>query len=838
MKPESEVKDFDFHKAPHKDGLLKKMWFFLWDISKPLSGGILFGMVATGIFATSLVLAYNYAYRTIAPDVNKLISNPPAESTKLYDASGQLIYEIYDKERRTVIPLAKVNQFLVHATIAIEDKDFYSHVGISLPSLFRSAITNYYQGENAYGGSTITQQLIKNAVLNPKKSFFRKFAEIIWALEIEKRLSKDQILTLYLNQISYGRGSAGSEAAAQSYFNKSAGDLTLLESAYLAALPQAPSLLDPNGPNRELLEIRKNYILTVMRQQEYITEDQYREALATTVEFRPQYTVFKYPYFSLWIKQNLIKQYGEEKVYSGGLKVHTTLDPHLQDIAERTVREGIQKNIKAYKGNNAALVAIDPKTGYVKAMVGGKSYYDEPAPKGCIPGKNCAFEPNVNTALAMRQPGSSFKPYVYVTAFGDEFRYSPASIISDTSKNFSAEGAPVYRPHNYNGIQYGRVSVRKALAGSLNIAAVNMAYQIGTEPIIGTTRKLGITAPLQNCGLALALGSCEITLLEHVGAFSVLANGGRKNPVTGISRIIDNTDKDLIVFNPVNQDALNPQAVYELTSIMTDNNARTFIFGSNTPLILKDRPVAAKTGTTQNWKDGWTLGFTPSLVAGVWVGNNDGSLLAPGADGVLVAAPIWNSFMSEALKDTPPEEFSEPRGITHVAINPATGQLVGGKVKRPVMEVFADYAVPSNNSKPIAFPTVPERPKEPEIRPLVAGVSTGAVGDQTVILTPAAGSTIYKYPVIVQVYTGTSTLDTVVEISVDGKLFATKTEAPFEFSLPEKYQNGFHTITAKATHFGLLSSSDSIKVKTFFNPPPVEPRGIIPPLEEPIKAGN
>nr|MBP9686936.1 hypothetical protein [Candidatus Doudnabacteria bacterium] len=480
------------------------------------------------------------------------------------------------------------------------------------------------------------------------------------------------------------------------------------------------------------------------------------------------------------------------------------------------------KNSKTYRSFNAALVAIDPRTGDILAMVGGKDFHGSPSPASCTPGRNCEFDPQTNVATALRQVGSSFKPYVYLTAFGEDFKYTPATIISDRSRNFSAPGAPAYIPQNYTGQQFGNVPIRKALAGSLNIAAVNTLSQIGPEAVIDTLRSLGVTAPLANCGLALALGSCEMNLLEHTSGFATIANMGKYNSPTGITRITTGDGKILMQNTPENKQVVNAQAAYELIDIMTDNDARAYIFGKKNPLTLPDRKVAAKTGTTQNWKDGWTVGFTPSLAVGVWTGNNNGTLPKAGSDAIITAAPLWHSFMETALTGTPVETFAEPDGITRLTVNSGTGKVITSKNVKGKLEVFASYAIPYESFQlPVkkAKPT-PAAPTKPNYSDLLASGE-----ESTVILEPWKGDTVEATPFDVKIYTGTSTTDTVVELSLDGRTIAKKTEAPFLFTISEMLSNGTHSLTAKATHFGLLESSQTIQFQTLFNPPPINPRG-------------
>lgn len=786
-----------------------------------LCTGLIGGICVVAALAGIVFGAYSLIHHLVAPDVQAYIDAAPKESSKLYASDGTLLYELYKDEKRTDVPLSEMSPHFVHAILAAEDRDFYTHPGVSATSIVRAALLDVASPDQLSGGSTITQQLVKNSILTREKSFYRKVAEAIWAMELERHLGKDEILARYINSTSFGRNSAGIEAASLSYFGKHAKDLDAAESAYLASMPKAPSLLSPGGPNRESLDARQQYILSVMRDHGDLSAEEYVQAKTETVAFADLKNTIVAPYFTLWLKNQLLQQFGEDAVYTGGLKVYTTLDTTLQTLAERTVQEYAAKNKKSNRAYNASLVAINPKTGGVLALVGGKDYYGTAEPAGCIPGKNCLFEPNTNVATSLRQVGSSFKPYVYVTAFGPDYKFTPATIIADSSKNFSAPGAAAYIPHNYTGQQFGKVPIRKALAGSLNIAAVNTLSQIGIQPVIDTLRAVGITAPLQNCGLALALGACEISLLEHTDGFATIANMGKHNAVTGIDHVLGPNNKTVFQNSPENTQAINAQAAYELIDIMTDNDARSYIFGKKNPLTLPDRKVAAKTGTTQNWKDGFTVGFTPSLAVGVWTGNNDGTLMRSGADGVVTAAPLWHAFMEGALAGTPAEDFPEPDGITRLAVNPATGKVVKGKAKGK-LEVFASYAIPYNDfqlpakAKKKVDPTT----KKPNYADLIADNE-----EETVILEPWENDTVYKTPFDVKVFTGTSSLETSVELSLDGKVIAISNSAPFLFTIDDKLTNGPHTLTAKATHFGLLESVDTTTFKTFFNPPPVSPRG-------------
>lgn len=644
-----------------------------------------FRIGAAGILLLAIMFIY---YSRQLPDPNRLLGRNVPESTKIYAKDESLIYEVHGEIKRTLVNLDQISPDLKNATIAAEDKNFYKHSGISITGLIRSVIVDIIYREKRQGGSTITQQFVKNAILTRDKSFIRKGKEIIISIELEARFSKDEIFKLYLNEIPYGRNSYGIEAAATTYFNKHANELTLAESAYLAALPQAPSYYNPSGPNFDDLQARQKRILNTMEELKYITPEQKEAAANEEVKFETIKTAIVAPHFVQYVENYLAEKYGETTLQEGGLKVYTTLDPKMQEIAERAVSEGAKKNI-GLNGHNAALVAMDPKTGQILAMVGSKDYFGESEPAGCAPGKTCLFEPNVNVATTWQQPGSSFKPYAYVTAFGRDFKYSPASMLLDVETNFGN-----YTPRNFNLGQNGPVSMRKALAGSLNIPAVKTIALVGENNVIKTAKDVGIDAPFKDCGLALVLGGCDVKLVDHVGGYATLANGGRKVEKTSILKVVSQEGVTLEEYKEKSEQVLDPQAVYELVSIMTDNQARSYVFGANSALTLgASRPVAAKTGTTQDFRDGWTLGFTPSLVAGVWTGNNNNSPMKQ--DAVVTAGPIWNKFMKEALADTPVEQFNEPDGIKHINVDSVSGLLPNQYTPSTKSEVFADYAVPT-----------------------------------------------------------------------------------------------------------------------------------------------
>ncbi|HVY68081.1 MAG TPA: PBP1A family penicillin-binding protein [Patescibacteria group bacterium] len=837
-------------------------WPGRWNWKKILTWA--FRLFALGVFCAALLFLY---YAKDLPDPNKLLQRSVPESTKIYARDGSLLYEIHGEYKRTLITLDQVPPYAKEATIAIEDKDFYKEGGISFTGIFRAALADLISLRKAQGASTITQQFVKNAILSDNKSWDRKIRELILAVAIDSRFSKDQILQLYLNEIPYGRNAYGIEAASETYFNKPASQLDLAESAYLASLVQAPTYYNPAGPHRSDLDARKNTVLTLMQQQGYITSQQEQAAKDETVNFSEITNGIKAPHFVLWVEDYLANKYGEKTLEEGGLQVYTTLDPKLQDIAETVVKNDVDKESSKYNAHNAALVAIDPKTGQILAMVGSKDYFGTPEPAGCTPGKNCWFEPNVNVALSQRQPGSSFKPYVYGTAFKKGFNYAPASMLMDVVTDFGSYNGKDYIPHNYNNQSYGPVSMRKAMAGSLNVPAVKTLALVGVDNAVQTARDLGITSPLQDCGLSLVLGGCEVRLLDHVASYAAIANEGVKNPETPILKVLDKDNNVLEQYQSKPQAVLDPQAAYELISIMTDNSARSFVFGANSPLILPDRAVAAKTGTTQNWHDGWTLGFTPSLAAGVWAGNNDGTLLKQGADGVVVAAPIWHDFMQQALAGTPAEDFAVPSGIQQVTVDAVSGKLPTSATPVTKTDVFADYAVPTEydnvhvkvaydalTGQPATSLTPPsqmsykvftvfhsEMPQNPNwenpveqwalaqgyVYPpddaIVSGDSAGSgnngPGPTAAILNPASGQTITSLPLSVTVSALADSGIARVDLSIDGEFYQSLSQEPFVFTVNKKLDDGSHALAAHVVDKAGATSDTSVDITVDLSSP-------------------
>ncbi len=613
------------------------------------------------------------------PDFQSFENRKVIQSTKIYDNTGEiLLYDIHQNISRTVINFTDIPRQVKNATVAIEDSGFYQHHGISWQGIFRSFLADIVSGSLQQGGSTITQQLVKNTLLTSEKSFTRKIKEIILSLKIEKMFSKEDILGLYLNEIPYGGNNYGIESASLYFFGKNAKNLTLAEAAYLAALPQAPTYYSPYGNHRDELENRKNIVLKRMLELGFISEDEMKQSQKEKVNFisRSEQNI-KAPHFVMFIKSYLEEKYGKDTVEEEGLKVITTLDWDLQQKAEKIIAQFAADNEKNFNAKNAGLIAIDPKTGKILTMVGSRDYF------------NTENEGNFNVTLAKRQPGSSFKPFVYATAF--QKGYTPETILFDLQTEFNSscnpDGTPkegtkseeCYRPENYDGIYRGPISLRNALAQSINIPSVKVLYLAGINDSLKTAQNLGITTltdPLKY-GLTLVLGGGEVTLLEMTGAYSVFANDGIKNPVIGIQRIENSKGEVLEEFISQPKQVLDQNISRLITDVLSDNEARTPAFGSQSYLYFPDRDVAAKTGTTNDYHDAWVIGYTPNFALGVWYGNNDNSPMEKKVAG-FIAAPSWNAFFQEALKKLPPEKFIKPNPILSEIKPVLKGEWKGG----------------------------------------------------------------------------------------------------------------------------------------------------------------
>ncbi|MEA3322669.1 MAG: transglycosylase domain-containing protein [Patescibacteria group bacterium] len=611
-----------------------------------------FGTVTKSIFDLGLIVIlalfviflYVY-YTTVSPAA--LLHRSIVETSTIYDKTGEHeLYKIHGEENRKVIGHDEIPDTLRWATIAAEDDNFYNHKGIDPFGIVRAAQKNFVAGGAAQGGSTITQQLVRNTFLSREKTIKRKFTEMVLAIKMERHYTKDEILDFYLNEVPYGYGAYGVDAAAEVYFEKEAKDLTIDEAAMLASLPKATTYYSPYGNNVEELKARQQSIIERLGELGLYDAQEIQDALATDtlaklVEFREEIDA---PHFVFYVREQLEQMYGEDVLRRGGLKIYTTLDYEMQKRAEEDV-SAYAKKLPSFGASNAALVAVQPKTGDVLAMVGSIDYFDK------------ENDGEVNVALRLRQPGSSFKPIVYAAGF--DKGYQPETLLYDVPTSFGKSGSgKEYRPQNFDGKHNGLVSVRKAIQGSLNVPAVKMLYLTGIDNAIDFAETLGFTTltDRQRFGLSLVLGGGEVKMLEHVGAFAVFANDGVRAPVHGINKVIDATGKE-IGGPPEPERAISEQVARKMNDILSDNKARAYVFGSNAPVYVPGKNVAAKTGTTQDYRDALTLGYTPELAVGVWVGNNDSTLMRAGSIGSKVAAPLWNTFISRELESLPDTQF-------------------------------------------------------------------------------------------------------------------------------------------------------------------------------------
>ncbi len=593
------------------------------------------------------------------PDLSSFDERRILQSTKIYDRTGEvLLYDLHQDVRRTVIPFDEMPESIKEATIAIEDDQFYSHIGIDIAAIFRSALINIQNSGDPFsgvGGSTITQQVIKNSVLQREKRLSRKVKEAILAIKLERVMTKDQILEVYLNESPYGGTIYGIEEASQAFFGKSARELTIAESAYLAAIPQAPTRLSPYGNNRDQLEKRQDLVLERMRINGFITTEEFEAAQAEEVAFETEIVSgIKAPHFVMYIREILAEKFGEEALAEKGYKVITTLDWELQKAAEEIVAEKVAINTESHNASNAGMVAVDPKTGDLLVMVGSKDYFAED------------IDGNFNVALASRQPGSSIKPFVYATAFTKG--YLPQTILFDLPTQFSVNCDPwnttsddgCYAPQNYNNKFIGPISMRNALAQSLNIPAVKTLYLAGVNSALKLAADMGITTlnDPERYGLTLVLGGGEVRLIDMTYAYGVFANRGVRAEPRSILRIEDITG-EVIEENEVRESRVLEENVADMISdILSDNVARTPLWGANSQINFPNRDVAAKSGSTNNFRDAWIMGYAPNIAVGAWAGNNDNQSMY-GLSG-LITSPMWREVMDVALAKLPEENFVQP----------------------------------------------------------------------------------------------------------------------------------------------------------------------------------
>lgn len=618
----------------------------------PLPIGIKIKYFTFGTFFASLFIFAPLLLLIFVQDLPNpvILSNTQStQTTKIFDRKGKLLFQIYAAQNRTYVPLSYIPKDFQNATISIEDKNFYKNPGFDAMAITRAAISDL-QGNHLQGGSTITQQLIKSTLLTPERSIKRKVKELILALWAERIYSKSQILEMYFNQVPYGGTAWGAQAGAQTYFGKDVKDLNLAQSAFLAGLPKAPSTYSPYGLYPNSWQARQREVLKRMRELGYITKDQEKDALSQNLEFNTPKIPIQAPHFVMYVKDLLVRKYGLEMVEKGGLKVTTTLDLTLQQKAQDIVTDEVAKNAGLGIGNGASLIT-SPKTGEILSMVGSKDYSD---PNGG----------NVNLTISLRQPGSSIKPVTYSAALTNG--YTAATIIDDSPITFPNPGGAPYSPVNYDGQFHGRVSLRIALANSFNIPAVKTLDKVGVANMIDLAKKMGITTwnNPENYGLSITLGAAEVKMTDMAQVYGVLANAGQRVDVNPILEITDPQG------NIVEKKELKPKNVLDqgvafiLSNILADRGARAQAFGPNSILNIPGHTVSVKTGTSDNKRDNWTIGYTSSYLVAAWVGNNDNSPMSQTlASGITGAAPIWNRIMTMLLDKKTDEKLQAPSNI-------------------------------------------------------------------------------------------------------------------------------------------------------------------------------
>ncbi len=616
---------------------------------------------ALGLFL--LGSAYLLVLSLTLPSVDQIDTRQIPQSTRIFDRTGKvLLYEVSGEQRRVLVSWRDIPQSMKDAVLAIEDENFYSEPAISWRGILRAALANLTHGGIVQGASTITQQLARNAFLSPEQTINRKVREILLAIRLAQHYTKDQIFELYLNEVPFGPTFYGVNSASEAYFAKPATELTVAESALLAAVLKAPSYYSPWGNHTKELFARQRLVLQKMRDQGKITEPEYKTAAAQKLEFQPPGTGIKAPHFVMAVQDYLIKKYGEDMVRTGGLNVVTTLDWEMQQAGERVVAAGAARNESLYGGKNSALVAEDPKTGQILTLVGSRDYFDTDN------------EGNFNVATqGLRQPGSTLKPFVYMTAF--EEGYTPDTVLFDVPTEFRvSNNCPnppdlntpntfCFHPQNFDGDFRGPVQMKTALAQSINVPAVKTLYLAGLRSVLDNLKNFGVTTldSPDRYGLSLVLGGGEVKLIELTGAYAMLAAEGIRHEQALVMEIRDGNGNVLESYSDKAESVIDPEYPRLINNILSDAGLRAGLFSSSLSLtIFPGYDVALKTGTTNDYRDAWAMGYAPGLVVGVWAGNNDNTPMQRRGSSILAAVPIWHDFMAEALKKVSPESFTNP----------------------------------------------------------------------------------------------------------------------------------------------------------------------------------
>jgi 1A family penicillin-binding protein len=678
-------------------------YIFRYHFWATMASLIMTAMIFGGAYAT-----YEIAFKDLPP-VSKIVERKQPLTTKILDRNGKLLYRIYKDENRTLIHLSDVPEVMKQATISIEDRDFYHHHGISVKGILR-ALKENSQGNRIQGGSTLTQQLVKNTLLTSERTVKRKIREIILSFLVEQTYTKEQILEMYLNEIAYGGSTYGIEEAAQRYFGKSARQLDLAESSFLAGLPQSPSVYSPFGSTPELAYARQKEVLRRMVEDKFITQEQADQARQQTLVFKADITDIEAPHFVMYVRDLLAQQFGEELVNQGGLEVRTTLDLDLHNETQAVVTKELESLARLRISNGAALVT-NPKTGEILSMVGSKNYFDF---------KN---DGQVNVTVRPRQPGSSIKPLTYAVAF--ERGQMPSTTIADEPVTFSIAGSPPYSPKNYDGRFHGNVTLREALGSSYNIPAVKTLANIGISTLIDKGEEMGVTTwrDRKRFGLSLTLGGGEVLMTELAQIYGTFATYGNTVTLQPLLEV-KSAQGEVLFENRCAKDGqdcpstrtLSTKTAYQITDVLSDNNARTPAFGARSVLVIPNQQVAVKTGTTNNLRDNWTVGYTQDRVVAVWVGNNDNTPMSYVASGVTGASPIWNKIIRLTLSDDKPHQFSTPEGMVRVKICVQTRTLPCRGCPTVREELFEAGKEPTAACSPSQFPPSPRPQASPNPR--------------------------------------------------------------------------------------------------------------------------
>jgi 1A family penicillin-binding protein len=667
-------------------------------IKKLIQNSKLLTFILVTTFLVGLIFAFIFWHFILKdlPSPTELTNRNVEVSTKIYDRNGILLYNIYKDKNRSLVKLENIPLHVRLATLAIEDAEFYFHPGFSVRGISRAIVKNIKKGELA-GGSTITQQLVKNALLTSEKTLVRKLKELTLAILVELTYTKDEILEMYLNEVSYGGCAYGIQEASRMYFDKNVNELTLAEAALLAGLPKSPTNFSPFGPNPDLAKQRQAEVLRLMQINKYLSEEQKVEAQKQKLTFAKNKIDIKAPHFVMYVRQILEGKYSKELVEKGGLKVITTLDWRIQNLAEEIVRNEVE-NLKNLNVTNGAVVVVNPETGEVLAMVGSVDYFDT------------ASDGNVNVTTRPRQPGSSIKIVNYAYALSNKF--TPATIINDSPVTFLVEGQPPYTPRNYEGGFRGNLTLRSVLAESRNIPAVKVLSSYGVDKMIEMGQKMGITTweNPENYGLSLTLGGGEVKLIDLARAYATIANYGKGPELVSILEIKSHDEKIFEGKLHETEQVLDPRVAFILTDILRDNIARSPAFGTNSLLVIPNHPeVAVKTGTSNNLRDNLTIGYNQDYVVAVWVGNNDNSQMSRIASGITGATPIFNKIMSalltkggQSLPAQAGRQWKIPEGLVQLPICPYTGTLActGCPIK---MEWFLEENKPEKACSPEWF---------------------------------------------------------------------------------------------------------------------------------------